>query len=146
MNHIAILKKGPLDMILNGSKTIESRWSLKKIVPFKKVNVGDVVYMKKTGGLVVARFRVNKVEYFEYLSIKKILEIYTKYGSQIGMIEDSVKKLYNKKYCSLFWISELERVVPFDIYKDGYGIMSAWICVDDIEKIKKINTQQSSGF
>ena len=46
MKHLAILRQPFFDMVLNGEKTIESRWSMNKIAPYKKVNIGDEILLK----------------------------------------------------------------------------------------------------
>lgn len=35
-------------MVLNGKKTIESRWSMHKIAPYDKENIGDLILLKET--------------------------------------------------------------------------------------------------
>lgn len=73
--HLAILSKGWIDLILQGSKTIESRFTKIRCAPFRKVSNGDIVYMKKSGGLVKGMFRVAEVETFEDLTEKQIKRI-----------------------------------------------------------------------
>ena len=61
------------DMVLHGEKTIESRWSMNKIAPFKKVNIGDEILLKLTGHPVTAK--VKDVKYYELTpKLLKILE------------------------------------------------------------------------
>ncbi|CAG8515167.1 9181_t:CDS:10 [Gigaspora margarita] len=75
------LKKN--DPILKGKKTIESRFSQKKIVPYGQINVRDVVLMKKSGGNVLGEFTVKNVLEFEKLNLTKLQEIKAKYGKEI---------------------------------------------------------------
>ena len=56
--HLAILTPGWIDLILDGSKTIESRFTKVRCAPFGKVHEGDSVYLKESGGLVKGMFRV----------------------------------------------------------------------------------------
>lgn len=65
MKHIVILTQPFFDMILNGEKTIESRWSMNKIMPYKKVNIGDELLLKLTGKTVNATANVKDVKYYE---------------------------------------------------------------------------------
>lgn len=46
--HIAILRQPFFNMVLNGEKTIESRWSLNKVAPFNKISSGDEILLKET--------------------------------------------------------------------------------------------------
>jgi hypothetical protein len=43
----------------------------------------------------------------------------------------------NKKYGVLIFLKNVSTTRPFDVDKSGYGAMSAWITVNDINKIKK---------
>lgn len=53
-----------LDLILEGKKTIESRFSKIRCAPYGRVQVGEVVLMKRSGGLVEGEFTVAQVESF----------------------------------------------------------------------------------
>ena len=67
-HHLAILTPGWIDLILDGKKTIESRFTKVRCAPFRKVHEGDSVYLKESGGLVKGMFRVAEVETFENLN------------------------------------------------------------------------------
>lgn len=67
--HLAILKQPYLDYILSGQKTIESRFSRLKSAPFGVIKAGDIVLLKESGGKVKGEFEVDKVLFFENMSI-----------------------------------------------------------------------------
>lgn len=50
MRHLAILRQPFFVLVLNGEKTIENRWSMNKIDPYKKVNIGDELLLKRSNG------------------------------------------------------------------------------------------------
>ena len=81
--HLAIFQQPFLELILAGKKTIESRFSQKKISPYGQINVGDVVLMKKSGGNVLGEFTVKNVLEFEKISRTKLQEIKEKYSKEI---------------------------------------------------------------
>ena len=81
--HLAIFQQPFLELILAGKKTIESRFSQKKIAPYGRINVRDVVLMKKSGGNVLGEFTVKNVLEFEKLNPTKLQEIKVKYGKEI---------------------------------------------------------------
>lgn len=111
--HLAIFKKGLGDLILDGQKTIESRFSMAKMVPFGSVASGDKVYIKPTGGEVIGQFIVKKVISYDGLiegDLNKIKEIY---GDQIGADEDFWESHQSAKYGTLIFIGETNRfLVP----------------------------------
>ena len=81
--HLATLASGWIERIFDGSKTIESRFSETRCLPFRKVDTGDVVYMRESNGLVKGMFTVSKVETFENLTKRQVLDIKTNYAEAI---------------------------------------------------------------
>ena len=81
--HLAILTPGWIDLILDGKKTIESRFTKVKCAPYGKVNTGDVVYLKESGGPVKGQFAAAEVETFHFWRLHDIWSIFYKYRSQI---------------------------------------------------------------
>jgi hypothetical protein len=59
--HIAILVEPYLQFVLNRSKTVESRFSRKRSVPFGRVTPGDVVLLKRSSGPLVGACTVSAV-------------------------------------------------------------------------------------
>lgn len=59
--HLAVFVEPFLGYILDGSKTIESRFSVNRCAPFERVSQGDVVLLKRTGGPVVGIVQVRTV-------------------------------------------------------------------------------------
>lgn len=113
MNHIAIMKKswGLLPKILSGEKKIESRWYLNKNALWGKIKKGDTVYFKNSKDDGIKRSKIsNLYKLFRY-----------------------------KKYCLLIFLKNPKEIKPFNISKKGFGMMSAWLCVDDINKTKVKN-------
>jgi ASC-1-like (ASCH) protein len=145
MNHIAIMKKswGLLPKIVSGEKKIESRWYKNKSAPWGKIEKGDIVYFKNSGEPISIKAKVGKVLRFESLNPKKVKQILNKYGKDDGIDENKIPNFYklfkNKKYCLLIFLKSHQKIKPFNISKKGFGMMSAWLCVDDINKIKVKN-------
>ena len=81
--HLAILTPGWIDLILDGKKTIESRFTKVRCTPFGKVHEGDVVYLKESGGLVKGVFTIAGVETFGSLNTSGIQAIYERCGQAI---------------------------------------------------------------
>ena len=126
MKHIVILKKKYLDLILEGKKTIESRWSMNKRVPYNKIKIGDTLYLKETGKDVTFKVNVKDVKFYE-LNEDVVDEILDKYGDDICINKEN-KESYNKKYCTLIWIDNIKEIEPFKV-KKSYG--SGWIVLED---------------
>lgn len=128
MKHIAIFRQPFFDMVLSGKKTIESRWSMKKVAPYNKVKVGDELLLKQTNHDVTATAKVKDVKYFE-LTPQIADEIKSKWNKEIGIYKFENWELYrNKKYCTLIWFEDVKQTQPIKV-KRSNG--SGWIVVKD---------------
>ena len=142
MEHVAIMKKswGLLPKILSGEKKIESRWSRIKCAPWGRVHEGEVVYFKDTGMPVYVRAGVSRVLQYSGLNPGMVEQLLEEYGQRDGLgIEDIPRfaELFrDKRYCTLVFLQNPEKVEPFEINKTGFGMGSAWLVVDDINKIR----------
>ncbi len=139
MYHLAILSKesGLLAKILSGEKTIESRWYKYPKTPYQNIFVDDIIYFKESGAPVTAKAQVSRVLFYAGLDQDKINQILTEYGSEIGVPLSYANRLKGKNYCALIFLEGVETIPPFQIDKTGYGNMTAWITVKDIEMIKR---------
>lgn len=141
MDHIAIMKKSwkLIDKILTGDKRIESRWYMSRFAPWNRIRTGDTVYFKDSGAPVTAKAEVEKVMQYENFSEDELKEILKKYGGRIRFvthIDDVFAWAKKRKYCILIFLKKPQKIQPFKINKEGFGNACAWMCVDDIKKIK----------
>jgi len=144
MEHIAIMRKswGLTPKILTGKKKIESRWYKSKYPPWNKIKSGDTVYFKDSGDPVTVKTEVDRVLQFANLTPEKAKQILQKYATADGLGIRDIPKFYemfkNKNYCIIIFLKNPEQIEqPFEIDKNGFGAMAAWLCVDDVSKIKK---------
>lgn len=142
MEHVAIMKKswGLTKKILTGQKKIESRWYKTKYPPWNKIKSGESVYFKDSGEPVTIKTEVKKVIQFSNLNPEKVKEILIKYGEEDGIKKGEIPEFFelfkDKKYCILIFLKNPQKVEPFEIDKTGFGSMSSWITIEDINKIK----------
>lgn len=150
MEHIAIMRNswGLLDKIISGNKTIESRWYKTKYPPWGRIKPGDTLYFKDSGKPVSVKSTVDRALFISSLGPKKVMDLLNKYGQMDGLglkdIPTYFQMFKHKKYCILIFFSNVEVIDPFQVDKSGYGTMSSWITIRDINTIKKplTNMQQ----
>ena len=132
---------GLTEKILTGKKIVESRWYKAKYVPWNRINFNDTIYFKDSGEPVAVKARVIRVLQFDNLNPQKTEQILAKYGeADLGishMMPEIREYVSGKNYCILVFFNNVEKIKPFDIDKTGFGVMSAWITIDNINKLKK---------
>jgi ASC-1-like (ASCH) protein len=142
MDHLAIMKKswGLTEKILSGEKKIESRWYKSKRSPWDKIKSGERVYFKNSGEPVKIVAKVAKVLQFSNLTPKKVRHLLEEYGNEDGINTKDMKKFFKlfkaKNYCILVFLKNPSAIKPFSINKKGYGMLSSWISVENIRKIR----------
>ncbi len=129
MKHLAIFKGDGAENILNGKKTIESRFSKGKIAPFGIISKGDLVYIKTSGGEIIGQFRVTKVIFFDGLNFEDLEYLKEKYGKEIASDEAYWLKVKDSKYGSLIFIGSCTRFItsPIKVPKKD---LRGWVILD----------------
>ncbi len=139
MDHVAIMNKRwkLIPKILDGSKTIESRWYVNRIKPWNSINVGDKIFLKNAGEPITASAVVSKVLQFDHLDKYTFKEIMDKYAEDIQLLSREYDEYYqSKNYCILIFLENVRSVEPFDVSKKGFGNACAWMCVDNLDNIR----------
>lgn len=125
--HLGIFTEPYLTYILNGQKTIESRFSKKKSIPYQKITKDDIVIIKKSSGNVLAYFTIKEVLFFD-LNNTTIEEIKKTYGKQLCVDETFWIQKKNSKFATLLIIDDVINLKPFAITKKG---MQTWIILNE---------------
>lgn len=116
--HLGIFTEPYLTYMLEGKKTIESRLSNNKIVPYNQITKDDIVFIKKASGNVIGYFTIKDIEFIETANMP-ISEIKEKYNDKL-CLEDLFWKLKrHAKYATLITIDKLIQFEPFSIGKTG---------------------------
>lgn len=132
--HVVILAKeyfgakSIYEMILDGTKTIESRWSMHECAPYQKVEPGDLLLLKESGRPVTACATAAKVAYYE-LTPSLVDELRLQYGKEIGA-EDAAawESTRDKRYGTLIWLADVHKITPIFVPR-AHG--AGWIIMDD---------------
>lgn len=123
-HHLVILKKPYLDLILSGEKTIESRLTKGKTAAYGRVQAGDRLFLKASGGPVRATATVANVKYYPNLTRPQIVEIKQRYGRQIGGSDAVWEMLMDRKCGFLVWLGDVRPIKPVRIEKKDWR---AWV-------------------
>lgn len=123
--HLAVFNEPFLSLVFDGKKKIESRFSIHKISPYKKIKKGDLVILQESGGLVTGIFVAGKVKFFHKLDDTVLKQIEKEYGELIcsDYDKDFWKNRDKKNYASLIEVKKLKKLPP---YKSEKKDRSGW--------------------
>jgi hypothetical protein len=112
--HIACMVEPYLAYILEGKKTIESRFSKPLIPPYQRVTIGDVVLLK--AGAIAASFRVASVEFIE-LNGRELNRLIVDYSDAICADGEFWENRSDKRYATLLGVSDVRQLTPLNVEK-----------------------------
>lgn len=121
--HLGIFSEPYLTYMLEGKKTIESRFSKNKIAPYNQIETDDIVIVKKSGGDIIAYFTIKEILFFK-LNEKVIDEIKIKYNKQLCVDENFWNMKKNSNYATILFIDKIVKLKPFPIHKKR---MQTWV-------------------
>lgn len=142
MDHLAIMdpRRKLLPLILDGKKTIESRWYVHKIAPWDRIKKGDFIYFKDAGKPVTLKAIVANTIQKELLTITDATSLIQDKMEKLQFSKNAlidISWLNGKKYGILIFLENPISVEPFHINKKGYGSACAWISIPNIDAIRK---------
>lgn len=80
--HLAVLTEPFCSLLLDGAKTIESRFSRVRCAPYGTLAKDDIVVVKKTGGPVTGAFQAGTVRSY-HLTPARFAQLRDQYAAQI---------------------------------------------------------------
>lgn len=127
--HLAVIDPRYASAILMGLKTIESRFTRTRRVPFGQVSAGERIYfVARRAGLIVTAV-AERVESFEGLTPARLEAIAREHGAAIGATEAYWTAKRGCRYGTLIWLggAELSRQAPDDVHGRERSYRSAWV-------------------
>jgi hypothetical protein len=115
--HLAIFVEPYLQYILEGKKTVESRFGVHRYPPFGYVREGDVLLLKKSGGPIMGICLVGQV-WFYHLDAHSWRKIKQDFSSSLCAQDP---EFWNQRraasYATLMLIKDVRPITPFEISK-----------------------------
>ncbi|MGB1286597.1 MAG: ASCH domain-containing protein [Aggregatilineales bacterium] len=123
--HLAILATQYINLILDGKKTVESRFSIHKRMPYKRINPGDIIFLKETGGPIRGICYVSKTEFFDLKKDVSLSEIMDEYRNELQIHDISYWQRYKKaNYATLIHLENVRAIDPMPFSKRD---RNAWV-------------------
>lgn len=115
--HLAIFVEPYLQYILDGKKTVESRFGLTRRPPFDSVREGDIVFLKRSGGPVCGVCEVEEV-WFYRLDKQRLKVIKEQYAAALCAQDPTFWKSRSAaSFVTLMKVKNARRLTPFAIPK-----------------------------
>lgn len=128
MNHLAIYStkafgEDYIEMMLNGIKTIDSKFSYRRTAPYMRLQAGDIIYFKESSGPIRGRIRVRSVVNAELTVPEHVMEFLSPHYKELGIKdEDHLMEVWrnhaSKRYVCQ-WVMENPEYIrePVRIFK-----------------------------
>jgi hypothetical protein len=125
--HLAVFVEPYLQFILDGKKTVESRFSTNRCAPYGVVQAGDLVLLKRSGGPIEGICQVADVWSYR-LDPRTWDEIRRGFGTQLCITDAAFWSARSKAtYATLMRIGRAERLRPITVDKrDRRGWVLIW--------------------
>jgi hypothetical protein len=110
--HLVVFAEPFLRFVLEGKKTVDSRFSTRRCAPYEVVHRGDVVLIKRSGGPIVAVAEVGQVWFYE-IDKKALYHIKSRFGPLLcaddpGFWESKTKSCY----ATLMQLDRVQSITP----------------------------------
>jgi hypothetical protein len=114
--HLAVLREPYLKFILEGKKTIETRFAKRPCAPFEKVGKGDVIMLKRTPGDVMGVCVVEEA-WFYRVNARSLKLIKSEFGEAICAAPSFWEERQTASVATLLLIGNVTRVKPLKVQK-----------------------------
>lgn len=122
--HLAVVAEPYLSAIIDGRKTIESRWSKRRTPPFGRVQPGDLLLLKEVAGPLRAVVAVVRVEAFGPLAPGAAAMIMDRHRTALAL-EDRFRELKrNDTFGTLMFLATVQCIGPLTVAKQD---RRAWV-------------------
>jgi hypothetical protein len=115
--HLAIFVEPYLEFVLEGKKTVESRFSVNRVAPYGQVGENDVIFLKRAGGPIVGICEVTNTWFYK-LGPESFEEIAARFGRAICPVdEDFWTERRHAEYATLIKLGRVHRTEPLSFPK-----------------------------
>jgi hypothetical protein len=128
--HLAVFVEPYLRFVLEGKKTVESRFSLNRHAPYEQVHNGDLLVLKKSSGPICGLCRVSHVWYYR-LDPSSWAEIE---GHAAALCMDESPFWANKRKASFATLMRIEKVMPVSDIPIDKGDPRSWVVLKNAKR------------
>jgi ASC-1-like (ASCH) protein len=108
MIHVAIMMKRYLDLVLEGTKTVECRLTRQARDPYEAIEPGERIYFKQSAGPYRATALAEHVMFESGLTPRRIKQIQRDYNDLLCGDEGFWRWKRDSLFCTLIWLADVE--------------------------------------
>ena len=116
---------------MDGTKTVESRFSVNKCAPYMSVNSGDAILIKKAGGPVVGVCHANYVWNYR-LNKHSLSEIRHLFSTALCIDDEDFWS--SKKKSAYATLIKVDHVMPLEPYSIPKRDRRGWVVLSDTQQ------------
>jgi hypothetical protein len=142
--HLAVMVEPFLTYMLDGRKTIESRFSVKRTAPFHRIHGGDVILLKRASGPIVA-LCIAKDIWFYRLDPNSWRTIKEDFATYICAQDPSFWR--EREHTSFATLIRVDRVTPVEHISINKRDRRGWVVLtpsDQLDRLPLFQTQERS--
>ncbi len=136
--HLAVFVGPYLELILEGRKTVESRFSSRRCAPYQRVRSGDILLLKRSSGPVVGLCEVGSV-WFYRLDAESWQIIKTEFAQALCVQDPSFWE--NRQHASYATLMRIQHVCPIAPTKFVKYDRRGWVRLTDNDVQGQIRLQ-----
>ncbi len=125
--HLAVFVEPYLSFIIDGTKTVESRFSVRSVAPYGRITEGDVILLKAAGKPIVGWCRAGTVWNYE-LDPSSWTEIQDRFSASLRAQDGFWESRQTAQFATLIKVEDVSGTAPTLIDKrDRRG----WVVLAD---------------
>lgn len=141
--HVAILKWPYIRLILDGQKTVESRFTKTARPPYRCVRPGETIYFKASSGPYMAKAVAGRVVSHDNLTPTKVNTLRKQYNRSIRGDDEFWRSKRTSRYATLIQIRDIERITTGPTLPPSHGL--AWFVLDRAAPPKSFHVMLTAG-
>lgn len=114
--HVAVMREPYMTLLLEGRKTVESRFSVNRVSPFGEVKAGDVLALKAQSGPLLGLALVEHAAFYE-LDAATLADIRIRFGTRLCADGEFWDSRAGARYGSLLRVTEPVAIPPLALAK-----------------------------
>ena len=141
MDHVVYLdaRANELEKLLDNRKSMIIRGAMGRKLPYRRVNIADVLYFINNNGegIIRAKGVVSSVINSEKMGKEESFALLEKYQNKLQLTAKQLLKRWGgKRYIVLIEVTDIQKIEPFEFNKSRYRTMDDWLIVEKIENVR----------